>query len=363
MAKRSAKTDKSAKKAEKKQAKKLEKKQRSATTDEAAITEASARGLVAGVDIGGTKLYAVIADESGAILGSARKKTRAQLGFEGVMGRVFEVVSQACDDAGVPVEALQGIGVGAPSPMLPDGTAVNAPNLGWRNAPVGQLIEQEFARPVITANDCDAGTFGELVYGAGAGADTLVGLFMGTGLGGGLVIKGQPICGENNMAAEIGHMVVVADGARCGCGGRGCLEAYASKKGIGRYIACQVACEGRETVLTELCDGDYSSLRSGALSRAYADCDELAVEALQMAARFLGIGVANLVTLLGPNVVVLGGGVMEALGELLLPHVKEAAKASAFPPGTLKHTKICLAALGDDAVALGAVAWARQRLL
>jgi glucokinase len=350
MGKRSKKTDE----VDSKPAKRKSRKGRAKADDD---------GLLVGLDIGGTKLYAVVADSSGAVRGSARKKTRPQLGFEGVMGRALEVVAEACEDAKVPLEALRGVGVGAPSPMLPDGTAVNAPNLGWRNAPVGALLEGQLSRPVITANDCDAGTFGELVYGAGAGADTLVGLFMGTGLGGGIVIDGKPVCGENNMAAEIGHMVVVADGRRCGCGHRGCLEAYASKTGMGSYLRCQVACEGRETVLTELCDGDFGSLRSGALAKAYAEQDELAVEALHESARFLGIGVANLVTLLGPSVVVLGGGVMEALGKQLLPHVERAARASAFPPGTLKKTKICLAALGDDSVALGAVAWARQRLL
>ncbi|MCK5797788.1 MAG: ROK family protein [Deltaproteobacteria bacterium] len=341
------------------------KKRRNSAPDASAQAAASAPpsgGLHVGVDIGGTKLYAVIANADGKILGSGRKKTRPELGFDGVMNRVAEVVTEACDDADISLHTVASIGVGAPSPMRADGTAVSAPNLGWRDAPVGATLARALDRPIITANDCDAGTLGEFVYGAGAGAQILVGLFMGTGLGGGVVIDGRLVRGEDNLAAEIGHMVVHVDGRRCGCGHRGCLEAYASKTAIAKRVTCAVACDGRETLLTDLCNGDYSHLRSGLLAKAYAAKDDLTVESLHEAARYLGVGIANLITLLGPSVVILGGGVMEALGKKLLPRIKRAAAETAFPPGAAKRTKIRLAALGDDAVALGAVAWARQSL-
>lgn len=315
-----------------------------------------------GIDIGGTKLYAVVTDASGKILATARKKTRPEGGFEGVLERVVEVAQEACATSSTKLSALTSVGVGAPSPIRPDGTAVNAPNLGWRDVPLVPMLAQAFGCPVIAGNDCDVGTYGELIYGAGQGANTLVGLFMGTGLGGGIVVDGRPLCGVNNLAAEVGHMVVVVDGRRCGCGHHGCLEAYASKTGMGRRLACAIHCDGRTSMLTDLCEGDYANIRSGLLARAYAAGDELTVETIHEAARYLGVGVANLITLLGPDKVVLGGGVFEALGDALIDRVRASAEATAFPPGTCADTQIELAALGDDAVALGAVAWARRAL-
>lgn len=315
----------------------------------------------AGVDIGGTKLHCVIGDDGGQVLARARKKTRPELGFESVIERVVELVKATCQQADVALDSLLALGVGAPSPILPDGTAVNAPNLGWKNVPVAGVLGSALGIPVGVANDCDAGTFGELGFGVARGSKSVIGLFMGTGLGGGMVIDGKLNSGGNGIAAEIGHMVVVVDGERCGCGHRGCLEAYASKTGMSRFLAHQVHCEGRHTMLTELCDGDYTRLKSGVLQKAYAANDEVAVEMLERAARFLGIGAGNLITLLAPDMIFLGGGVMEALGQQLLPSVQKAAKEVVFPPVSCEHTKIQLGTLQDDAVALGALALAQAR--
>ncbi|MBW2733997.1 MAG: ROK family protein [Deltaproteobacteria bacterium] len=315
-----------------------------------------------GIDIGGTKLHAVVSDGSGRVLGMARKKTRPERGFEGVMARAAAVGQLACVKAHVRPCDISAIGVGAPSPILADGTAVNAPNLGWQNEPLVTTLAEHFRQPIFAANDCDAGTFGEFTFGAARGARTAVGLFMGTGLGGGMVIDGALVRGQNQMAAEIGHMKVVVDGRRCGCGQLGCLEAYASKTGMLKRIACAVHCEGRETLLHELCEGDFSSIRSSVLAKAYGQGDAVAVESLEEAARYLGVGVANMITLLGPDVVVLGGGVFEALGAELIGLVRDTAAAQSFPPGSAKDTRIELAALGDDAVAVGAVALALREV-
>ena len=187
-------------------------------------------------------------------------------------------------------------------------------------------------------------------------------LFMGTGLGGGVVLDGRLITGANHQAAELGHAIIVKDGRRCGCGNRGCVEAYASKTGMGRRITHEVLCEGRQTLLTELCGGHhYGNIRSGLLRKAYEAGDELTLETLHEAADYLGQGIGSLITLLGPDMVVLGGGVLEALGQALLPRVKAAARSVTFPASSFSDTRIRLAALGDDAVALGAVAWAIQQ--
>jgi glucokinase len=245
--------------------------------------------------------------------------------------------------------------------VLPDGTAVDAPNLGWRSVPLVRRATALLERPCIAANDCDAGTYGEYRFGAARGARTAAGLFMGTGLGGGLVLEGQILRGDNQQAAEVGHMVVVKDGERCGCGRRGCLEAYASKTGMARRLAHEVDVRGRASLLAESGEADRSQLRSGLLARAYGAGDPVTRELLHEAADYLGVGAGNLITLLGPSVIVLGGGVMEALGDQLLERVHRAAQAVAFPESSFADTTIRLAELGDDAVALGAVAWAAHQ--
>lgn len=315
----------------------------------------------AGIDIGGTKLYAVVTDAAGKILGSDRKKTKPEKGVESVLERAAECVAEACKDAGLSMDTLTAVGVGAPSPILPDGTAVCAPNMGWERVPLVKILRKSLGVPVHAENDCNVGTLGEYALGAGRGSKSLVGLFMGTGLGGGIVLHDTLIDGENRMAAEVGHMVVVADGRPCGCGKRGCLEAYASKTGMGYRFRREILLERRPSLLQELSPEGFDNVKSSILAKAWSSKDAVAVETLKEAARFLGIGVGNMITLLGPDTIVLGGGVFEALGKELLPLVCKGAEAVCHPPASYKDTKIVLAALGDDAVALGAVVYAQQQ--
>jgi glucokinase len=318
--------------------------------------------LLGAVDIGGTKLHAIIATPEGSVLARARRKAKAKKGFAKVIERVVACLEKACDKAGVRIADLSAIGVGAPSPIRPDGTAVNAPNMGWRDAPLVAALSDALGKPVVAENDCNLGTLGEYSYGAGRGAKSLVGLFMGTGLGGGIVLDGKMVRGTGHLAAEIGHMIVRADGRQCGCGHRGCLEAYASKTGIGKRLEKEIDERGRQSSLLEEKGIDLANVRGGSLARAFRAGDEVVREALLESARYLGIGVANLVTLFGPDVVVLGGGVLEALGSELLPPVVDAARAFTFPEAAFPQVDIVLSQLGDDAVALGAVAYARSAL-
>lgn len=320
-------------------------------------------GMYAGIDIGGTKIYAVVTDGAGKIHGRGRKKTKAAQGFDSVMERTARCLAEACDDAKLASDKLVAVGVGAPSPILPDGTAVNAPNMpGWDHVPLVPALEKTLDLPVFAENDVNAGTLGEYALGAGQGAKTLAGFFMGTGLGGGLIYHGELLRGENRQAAELGHMIVQVDGRRCGCGHRGCLEAYASKTGMGRRFNYEIGLEGRESILTELCPDGFNNVKSSLLAKAWGAGDAVVCEALEEATRYLGIGIANLITALGPDRVVLGGGVFEALGKELVPRVRKAAAACTHPPSSFKDTKIVLAALGDDAVALGAMVYARESL-
>jgi glucokinase len=320
--------------------------------------------LFAGIDIGGTKISVLITDGGGQVLGRAKKKSKPERGFRGVMDRTAATVAEACDAAGVSIDNLKAAGVGAPSPILPDGTAIHATNMGWRNVPLAASLTERLSMPVFAENDCNAGTYGEYSLGKKQHAGTLIGLFMGTGLGGGMVMDGKLINGDNSMAAEIGHMTVNVDGRPCGCGKRGCLEAYASKTGMAYSFKEAILLQKRESILPKLMeDSGYDNVRSSLLKRAWDEKDDVVREALQQAARYLGVAAGNLITLLGPETIVFGGGVFDALGKELLPLVKEATKQHAFPPESLADTSIELARLGDDAVALGAMAYARSQLV
>lgn len=316
----------------------------------------------AGIDIGGTKISTLITDGEGKILGRAKKKSRALKGQETVLERAAECCLEAAEAAGIKVTQLQAIGVGAPSPILPDGTAVEATNLGWKNVPVTKILSESLKRPVYAENDCNVGTYGEYALGGHGSSKMLVGLFMGTGLGGGIVKNGEILAGENYMASEIGHMTVQVRGRPCGCGKRGCLEAYASKTGMGYAFKKSILLQKKKSVLEEMVeDAGYDNIRSSLLKRAWVADDEVAKDTLRDAASYLGVGVGNLITLLGPSVVVLGGGVLEALGDELMPTVLKSAKEHTFPSRSFSDTRIELASLGDDAVSLGAMAYARAR--
>jgi glucokinase len=319
--------------------------------------------LFLGIDIGGTKISVVVTDESGKILGRAKKKSRSDKGEESVLRRAEEVAREACQDAKADWSDITVVGVGAPSPILPDGTAVNAPNMGWKNFPLTKTLRGFLDKPVFAENDCNAGTFGEYVLGGHSKASTLIGMFMGTGLGGGIVKDGRLITGENNMAAEVGHMTINMGGRPCACKKFGCVEAYASKRGMGYSFKKAILLDGRSSALTELIeDAGYDNVRSSLLKKAWDAGDEVARETLTEAAEYLGAAIGNLITLLGPNVVVLGGGVIEALGEHLLPVIERSVKTHTFPPSSARDTSIELASLGDDAVALGAMAYGKHRL-
>lgn len=321
------------------------------------------KDLFIGIDIGGTKISALLTDESGKILGRAKKKSRAERGPESVLKRAAEIAREACAEADEDWERVSVVGVGAPSPILPDGTAVAAPNMGWHNLQLTKKLTALLEKPVFAENDCNAGTYGEYAVGGHSKASTLVGVFMGTGLGGGIIKDGQLVTGENNMAAEIGHMTIAVDGRLCGCGKRGCAEAYASKRGMGYAFKQAILLDKRPSMLAEygIVDG-YENVKSSLLKRGWHAEDAVVRETLLLAVRYLGVTVGNLITLLGPNVIVLGGGVMDALGDELLPVIREHAERHSFPARSAEDTRLELATLGDDAVALGAMAYGKARL-
>jgi glucokinase len=202
--------------------------------------------------------------------------------------------------------------------------------------------------------------WGEFTMGAARGARDALGLFWGTGIGGGLIIDGKLYHGSSKNAGEIGHMIIQTDGPRCGCGRRGCLEAMASRSAMTRDIHKAIR-RGKKTSIAKLIESNSENIPSNALRRAYQGGDELVVKIVDRAARYIGIAVGSLVNVLGPEVVVLGGGVIEAFGQALIDRIDKIARKTAFE-FAIKDVRMIKAALGDDAGMIGAALLARQRL-
>jgi glucokinase len=313
-----------------------------------------------GFDLGGTKMLATVYDDDFDIVANKRKKTRAQEGAKTGVERMIQTVTQAMEEAGLAVEQLSGIGVGCPGPLdLDKGIVFQTPNLGWKNVKLGKQLEAAFSCPAVILNDVDAGTYGEYSFGAAKNSRCALGIFPGTGIGGGCIYEGEIIRGKTSSCMEIGHIQVVPDGPLCGCGRRGCLEAVASRLAIASACA-SAAYRGEAPFLLEQAGMNISNIRSGALAASVKGGDTVVELILREAARQIGIAAANAINLLSPDVLVLGGGLVEAMPELFCGEVQNAAEKRVMD--SFKGTfKVAEAELGDHATVMGAAAWARHR--
>lgn len=312
-----------------------------------------------GFDLGGTKMIAAVLDRNMKIIGRERKKTKGHEGMETVLERIVKTIRDALADAKVDPDQLAGIGVGCPGPLdLDRGVVVDAPNLGWKEVPLKSFLQKEFGCPAEIANDVDAGVFGEYRFGAGRGARCVVGVFPGTGIGGGCVYEGKILRGRNRSCMEIGHVQVVPYGPMCGCGQRGCLETVASRMAIAAEAA-KAAYRGDAPHLMDTCGANLSAIRSGALAASIKAGDKVIEQIVREAAGRIGVAVASVVHLLAPDVVVLGGGLVEAMQDLFVSGVAKTANKHVMP-SYIDSFKVVPCQLGDDAVMLGAAAWARE---
>ncbi len=310
-----------------------------------------------GFDLGGTKMLASVFDSSFKQVGKARKKTLGRNGLKLGIGRIIETIQEAVKSAGAEAGKLGGIGLGIPGPLDPQsGIVLDTPNLGWRNFQLREPLQNEFGCPVCIINDVDAGVYGEYKFGAGRNARCVLGVFPGTGIGGGCVYEGRVFTGANRSCLEIGHLQMMPDGPVCGCGQRGCLEAFASRLAISAAAASAVF-RGEAPYLQEAAGTDLSNIRSGALAAAIKAGDGAIELIVRSAAQWLGVGVANVVNLISPDVIVLGGGLVEAMPELYVDEVRQVLRKKVMP--AFRDTyKVVVSELGDDAVAKGAAAWA-----
>jgi len=311
-----------------------------------------------GFDLGGTKMLATVYDHKFNRVGRARKKTKGAAGAEAGVARMIETLEEAVAEGKVDRKAIAGIGIAAPGPLdLDRGIVLEAPNLGWKNVPLKDLLEKKLGAPTVVANDVDAGTFGEYRFGAGKKARCVVGVFPGTGIGGGCVYEGRLLRGKTGSCMEIGHMLVQPSGGRlCGCGRRGCLETVASRLAIAADAA-MAAFRGEAPNLLKAAGTDLADIRSGALANAIKAGDKAVETIVRNAAKQIGVAVANVVNLLAPDVVVMGGGLVEAMEDLFLDEIRKVVAKKAM--SSLAATATVVAAgLADDATVMGAAALA-----
>src|SRR4051794_4030373 len=311
-----------------------------------------------GFDLGGTKMLAAVFGPDFRLLGRRRRKTKGSEGSKAGLERIVETIRDALAEANLTDQRLAGIGVGCPGNVdLEKGVVIDSANLGWRNLQIRDALEKELKCPAVILNDVDAGVYGEYRFGAGRGARCLVGVFPGTGIGGGCVYEGKVLRGKNVSCFEIGHLQVNPNGVRCGCGRIGCLETEASRLAIAAASAA-AAFRGEAPHLLAAAGTDLANIRSGVLAEAIQAGDTIIERIVERAARLIGWALGDVVNLLAPDAVVLGGGLVEAMPELVLEGIEEAARERAAPPFA-KTFKVAGAKLGDDAVVRGAAAWAQ----
>jgi glucokinase len=314
-------------------------------------------GLTIGIDVGGTKIAAGAVDTEGAIVARAQRETPAL--------SVDAIAEEICAAAAELIEThdIEGVGIGAAGYVSSDrSTVLFAPNLAWRDEPLGERVADKLGLPVVVENDANAAAWAEFEYGAAKDVQHTVCVTLGTGIGGGVVIDGRLLRGAYGVGAELGHMRVVPGGHRCGCGARGCFEQYASGRALVREGRAQAESGvlGAMQMLSACGIADPADLTGPMITRAAQDGDPCARELLDDLGRWLGEGVASIVTLFDPSLVVIGGGV-SAAGELVLAPARRAFDRHLPARANRPHPEFGLAQLGNEAGIIGAADLARHR--
>lgn len=326
------------------------------------MPDSSKSDYLVGLDLGGTKILAGVFTNSLECIGIAKLSTKSQRGVDAVISRIERCIRDAVDEADLSMKQVVGVGIGAPGAVdFDSGTVIFAPNMeGWKDVPLKKALEKQLSVPVFVENDANIGVLGVHVAELKAKPKNVVGIFVGTGIGGGLIINGELYNGFNHTAGEIGHMVIDINGPKCGCGNRGCFEALASRTAIFQKIKAGVK-DGEKTLLTEMLGDSLEDMRSGDLRKAIRRGDKFVSKVIEGVAEYIGIGVSNLVNILGPEVVVLGGGVMEALSDEMSAIITKTAKEHAMP-GTMKGVDIIVSKLGDNAGITGGAVLAKKNV-
>ncbi|MCG9128481.1 ROK family protein [Candidatus Poribacteria bacterium] len=278
---------------------------------------------VIGIDIGGTKLATVVADKNAKILNKIRRPTESNKGPEFAIQTLFEMIYETIEDVNIKKQDISGIGVSCGGPLdTKTGIVYSPPNLpGWDAYPLKNRLENEFNIQSVIENDANASALAEYRFGGGKGYDIVLYMTMSTGIGGGIVINGEIYHGTNDSAGEVGHQILLPNGPLCGCGKRGCLEALCSGPSIARRAKETVENYPESLILT-LVNGDIDSIKSEHVFEAAKQEDEVALKLVDVTAYYMGWGIANLVNILNPDIVLLGT-IAIAAGDLLLDPIRK----------------------------------------
>ncbi len=313
--------------------------------------------LTLGVDLGGTKVETALVDAAGCILASQRRLTYPEKGPDRVIADIVVCVESCVGAAG---KIAHGLGVGVAGQVDRAGTLRFSPNLRWRNVPLKARLEEELGMPVVITNDVRAATWGEWQHGAGQGVDDLVCLFVGTGVGGGIVSGGRLLEGCHNSAGELGHMTIVNGGRQCHCPNRGCLEAYAGGWAIAKRAQEAVRANPQSGQQLVALAESIQQISAATVAQAYTNGNPLASRLVEETAQYLAAGVVSIVNAFNPCLLILGGGVIQGLPSYV-PAVEHTVRENALQTA-VEGLHIVIAALGDKAGVIGAAALARNKI-
>jgi glucokinase len=317
--------------------------------------------LALGVDLGGTKILTAVTNSQGKMLSRDHSITPARKGHEAVIQSILESANRALEQANVAISELTALGVGAPGLVNPEtGILFTSPNLpGWRNIPLRDIMQERLGKKTFLVNDANAAALGEFHFGAARGARNFIYITLSTGIGGGIVIDGKIYTGAIGAAGEVGHMTIDDDGPICNCGNRGCWETLASGTALAREAKYRIK-EGVRTSILEYAEGDVEKVTAQVIHSAAEQGDSLAKELIARTGYYVGVGLANLINIFNPELIVIGGG-LSNIGDMLLEPALKTAGERAYKEA-FQAVRFASAELGRNSGVLGAAAFALQEV-
>jgi glucokinase len=319
--------------------------------------------VMVGIDMGGTRMRVLLVNAENKILGMQRAPTNPKQKPDGIVSDLADLVKATVQSANLKLSDVRALSIGVPGAVDSEsGMVHHAPNLGWKMVALGPKLKALLKVPVFVENDVNVGVMGEYALGAGQGARKLVGIFVGTGIGGGIVMDGELYLGARGAAAEVGHVVVEINGPLCGCGNRGCAEALASRTAMERDVRDAIRRGEKSIVLKLMQERGRARMTSSIIERALRGHDPVMEKVMEHAQFCLGILAANVVNVLDPECVIIGGGIAGRLGKDYVSPIRQTAYQYFLRRHDARRVKIVPGVLGDDAGPLGAVFLARQRL-
>lgn len=305
-----------------------------------------------GIDLGGTKILTALVDrQTGEVIGHVKKKTKKDKGPKNIIKKMIEGIEELLEESGKSLDEISSIGVGAAGQNdRENGILIAAPNLDCYDLNIRKLLNEHFNIPVFLGNDVEIAAIGEMKFGAAKGYDDLVCIFVGTGVGSSIIKEGKIITGATGTAGEIGHMIVDLNGRQCACGAHGCLEAYASRSAIERRIEGALK-KGRQSCILDYLETG-KSITSSMIQKSIERDDELVLQCVTEASEYLSGGIASIINFINPKLVVLGGGLIDAVDFFYQKTIKKAkAKSLPVPAAKIEFRK---AELGDFSGVIGA---------